>query len=242
MNKKENRGITLVALVITIIVLIILAGVSINAVMNGGLITNAKNARNEYDKAKVEEETTLTDYELMTHFSLNNSKYKCSYGVITGITTEKSQEGTTFVAELASNLVKELPEGYSLYEIDNTASTLEIIGEAINLTDEETILKTGMAIKKDGKIVANVVIFGDINGDGKIASIDRGKMSNYINTGTKSFPDHESFYIAMDVNHDGIIDSNDRDYLNDVIKYANSDNSTVIIQNVEAKKITETNQ
>ena len=55
MNK--NKGITLVALVITIIVLIILAGVSINAVQNGGIINNAKEARNEYNEEKAKEET-----------------------------------------------------------------------------------------------------------------------------------------------------------------------------------------
>ena len=233
MNKKENRGITLVALVITTIVLIILAGVSINAVINVDLITNSKNARNEYDKAKLEEETTLTDYELITHFSLNNSKYKCKYGFITGIE----------LGELASNLVKSLPEGYSLYEIDIAASTLEIVGEEISKTDEETILKTGMAIKKDGKIVANVVIFGDITGEGIVDASDRGYLHAFIesNRNSRIFPNHESFDIAADVNHDGIIDSNDRDYLHDVITPADPDNPTVIIQNVEAKKITQTN-
>ena len=49
------EGITLVALVITIIVLIILAGVSINSVMSDGLIGNAKEAQNEWNEAKAEE-------------------------------------------------------------------------------------------------------------------------------------------------------------------------------------------
>ena len=63
MNKKQNRGITLVALVITIIVLIILAGVSINAVMNGGLIQNAKDAKSDYEKSKVKEDRYLGKLE-----------------------------------------------------------------------------------------------------------------------------------------------------------------------------------
>ena len=53
------RGITLVALVITIIVLIILAAVSIKAVMNGGLIVNAKTAKEKWNTSKTEEETKL---------------------------------------------------------------------------------------------------------------------------------------------------------------------------------------
>ena len=43
LEKKSSKGITLVALVVTIIVLIILAGVSINLVLgDNGIITMAK--------------------------------------------------------------------------------------------------------------------------------------------------------------------------------------------------------
>ena len=44
-NMKKNKGITLVALVVTIVVLLILAGVSINLVLgNIGIIAKAKDA------------------------------------------------------------------------------------------------------------------------------------------------------------------------------------------------------
>ena len=63
-KKKKNSGITLIALVITIIVLIILAGVSINLVLgNNGIITRAREARNNYQKAAAEEETALKDLD-----------------------------------------------------------------------------------------------------------------------------------------------------------------------------------
>jgi len=61
--KKSNSGITLVALVITIIVLIILAGVSINAVFNDGLIGNAQKARDSFTKEKDAEELELAKLE-----------------------------------------------------------------------------------------------------------------------------------------------------------------------------------
>ena len=49
---KQEKGITLVALVITIIVLIILAGISITMVLGeGGLIDKAKNGGNDYKYA-----------------------------------------------------------------------------------------------------------------------------------------------------------------------------------------------
>lgn len=43
---KEQKGITLVALVITIIVMLILVGVSITVALNGGLFKNAGDAAN----------------------------------------------------------------------------------------------------------------------------------------------------------------------------------------------------
>ena len=48
---KEQKGITLVALVITIIVMLILVGVSITFALNGGLFTNAKDAANNTAEA-----------------------------------------------------------------------------------------------------------------------------------------------------------------------------------------------
>ena len=53
---KKERGITLVALIITIIVLLILAGVTIGQAATGtGLFTRAKNAANAYNDAAADE-------------------------------------------------------------------------------------------------------------------------------------------------------------------------------------------
>ena len=60
---KQNKGITLVALVITIIVLIILAAVSINAIINQGLIENAKTAADDYEEEAKREQSALAQLE-----------------------------------------------------------------------------------------------------------------------------------------------------------------------------------
>ena len=47
-NKRTQKGITLIALVVTIVVLLILAGVSLNAIFSeNGLINRAKDAQNK---------------------------------------------------------------------------------------------------------------------------------------------------------------------------------------------------
>ena len=48
---KGQKGITLVALVITIIVMLILVGVSVTVALNGGLFETAKEATNKTNTA-----------------------------------------------------------------------------------------------------------------------------------------------------------------------------------------------
>ena len=54
-GRRKQKGITLVALVVTIIVLIILAGVTLNIVLdNDGIINKAKQAVDDYENAQKE--------------------------------------------------------------------------------------------------------------------------------------------------------------------------------------------
>ena len=64
MEKREQKGITLIALVITIIVLIILAGVSITMLTGeNGIITQAKESKEKTEEAKGNEIKILGKYE-----------------------------------------------------------------------------------------------------------------------------------------------------------------------------------
>ena len=60
---KEQKGITLVALVITIIILLILAGISIATLgENNGLFTRAKEAKNNTLDAQNAENEAIDSY------------------------------------------------------------------------------------------------------------------------------------------------------------------------------------
>ena len=57
---KQEKGITLIALVVTIVVLLILAGVSISLVLNNnGVIGKAKDAKNSTEKGQAQDEVNL---------------------------------------------------------------------------------------------------------------------------------------------------------------------------------------
>ena len=64
MNKKltNRKGITLIALVVTIVVLLILAGVSISLILdNNGIIQKSKDAKREYGQARENEQADLNN-------------------------------------------------------------------------------------------------------------------------------------------------------------------------------------
>ena len=63
MLRKGNKGITLVALVITIIILLILAGISISALTNTGIFEKAKDAKEKSEVAEKQQSETLDGYE-----------------------------------------------------------------------------------------------------------------------------------------------------------------------------------
>jgi len=60
---KNSKGITLVALVITIIILLILAGISISALTNTGIFQKAKDAKQKSENAALDQNTKLDEYE-----------------------------------------------------------------------------------------------------------------------------------------------------------------------------------
>lgn len=62
---KQNKAITLIALIITIIVLLILSAVTINMVLgDNGLFNKAKTSVGKYENAQKNENNALSEYEV----------------------------------------------------------------------------------------------------------------------------------------------------------------------------------
>ncbi len=130
-----------------------------------------------------------SDIELEKYFRANNSKYKCRYGMVTGIDLK----------DTVNKLESALPKGY---EITKKYDESKSIDAYITEDKTELLIGTGMVIEKDGKEYARTVVFGDVNGDGKITAIDALSIKKCIESTYK----REKFIkAAMDVNHAGII-------------------------------------
>ena len=72
MLREKNKGITLVALVITIIILLILAGISISALTNTGIFGKAKEAKSASENAEEKQNDVLEEYQVQLNKYISN--------------------------------------------------------------------------------------------------------------------------------------------------------------------------
>ena len=122
MLKNKDKGITLIALVITIIILLILAGISISALTNQGLFKNAKTAQNATEKAEKEQGQRLNEYEDEINKYLNNANEDEKIGLITdNINKELSKTDNTELKDAKENKIV-VPAGF---KIVNGATTVD---------------------------------------------------------------------------------------------------------------------
>ena len=97
--KNNTKGITLVALVITIIILLILATISIQSLTNTGLFKNAQKAKDETQNAAENQAKLLNEYEdeLNKYISGNEKKLQAdgSWNTSKKVNSPQLMEGMT---------------------------------------------------------------------------------------------------------------------------------------------------
>ena len=95
---NKQKGITLIALIITIIVMLILVGVTVNVALNGGLFSKAEEAGTKTKIAQIQEALMLKKVEV---FADNNGKTPADYG----ITLDELDLPTELKTEYGSKLI-----------------------------------------------------------------------------------------------------------------------------------------
>ena len=145
---KNSKGITLVALVITIVILLILAGISISALTNTGIFQKAKDAKQKSEDASLDQNTKLDEYENEL------DKYLPEQGGEKLV--DKVNGGTIKVGDYISYT----PNGASTEDIlqelatysGNTDSTKNTTSTLTQEIDKEKGLKWRVLDVKDGKV------------------------------------------------------------------------------------------
>ncbi len=112
MKMQNNKGVTLIVLVITIIVLIVLAGVAIASLTGNNSITDkAQEAKTKSEEMQLNEETRIGEYE--TKISESTSK---------GAEEEKGVEGKLYIASDGAAVYFENGIAHILYRGSEMAS------------------------------------------------------------------------------------------------------------------------
>ncbi len=178
--KKEN-GITIVALSVTIIVLLILAGISIKLVLdNNGIIGNAQTAKNQYTEAEANAEQGIGELSNVLSSNLNHNrnngtntttntvnptptpeptKYTLTINAGVGTTTgSKNVQGTSGSTVTVSNPTP--PSGYTVTLNGNDG----VIGTSSTASFKTTYSFSRWNLSGGGSISGTTYTFGNSNG------------------------------------------------------------------------------
>jgi len=127
----KNRGITLISLVITIVILIILAGVAINTLVNNGIIDKAKTATQEYKNAQDYEETQIAKYsnDINNYVTGNRDYTSISYSTEEQDTGLKWINGDSIYQKtlVIASFGKVTANSWSTVYTDNFLSSINIL-------------------------------------------------------------------------------------------------------------------
>ena len=153
MLRNKDKGITLIALVITIIILLILAGISISALTNQGLFKNAKAAQNATEKAEKEQGQRLNEYEDEINKYLNNANEDEKIGLITdNINKELSKTDNTKLKDEKGNRIV-VPAGFKIVDGATTVDkgiVIEDVTETATKGSQFVWVPVGTITKADG--------------------------------------------------------------------------------------------
>lgn len=174
---EENRGITLISLVVTIVVLLILAGISISALFgDNGILNNSKEAKSKYNSAAIKEKLELAISEAQIDQYTNTEKpvnYENLIGY-NGILQEKVPEIANWVSDdilLCNDYYFQITKELKVKKVNFKAtykSIQEMQNDGNNLKEDDIV--STLSYYKNGnrsggatyKITANI---GDLKED-----------------------------------------------------------------------------
>ena len=170
--EKNNKGITLIALVVTIVVLLILAGITISLILNDdGIIAKAREAKNATETSVAEEQKKLSDLDKILDDSLGPPKADDDTpGSLDGDGTEDSPYRISSIEDLVT------------FSIMNNGGDENLEIDSFDFKDSYVILTRNLDFKSifsynDYKTTK----YGDLNKDGITDNIKTELIKNNEN-------------------------------------------------------------
>ena len=134
----SNSAITLIALIITIIVLLILAGVTLNMVMGeSGIFSKANNAKNKTEVAQYEEELRMCILELQTDTATNKETFgmeTIKNKLVEKVKELENTDDIEFTTEETKTKLEGTYKGYEFYVDDKYVAHIGEKATGIRLT------------------------------------------------------------------------------------------------------------
>ena len=210
MKKRRNLGITLIVLVITIVVLLILAGISLNLVLGeNGIVTKAKDAREQTIIGHEKEQINLAYSACKTRENFDD--------LVTASELEtemkKSNENVSVAAD-GDNLVITFEETKHQYNIGQDGSFSDIVdwsklGPGLYKTGTSEMIKSWQELIDDGEVTVKDGVLDtdrikiEEKGDLVISSSVNEIISFYKGCGGSSDYNVIGLYIPKSVNSIG---------------------------------------
>ena len=246
LNLKERNGITLIALVITIIMLLILAGVTI-ATLTGdkGILKKAGDAKTQTEQAKEDENLKIaiagsygTDGKLNLKDLKDNLKNQ-------GIDYDKNNTGFPLEVIVNGKKKKIDANGNIIESIQSLKTKGTVFKDTTTLEDtygNQVTIPKGFKIADDSATeVTGGIVIEDATYTNTIGSqfvwIPVGTGENAIKKANKETVDIALGRYSFTQNSDGTVTTSefsDRDYTEDTTANHNSDYKNAIANNIEA--------
>lgn len=178
-NQKNNTGITLIALIVTIIVLLILAGVSISLITgSNGILAKAENAVSATNEATIIEEVQLAISEGTMEYYLESEAGDLAQYLAEKFSPYEAGSGAK---------ISFLEDGNILYETKN--------GESISLEmDENGKVELIGKIGEDGRVkLERTVTYSANGGTGNVPSMQTVNYKDTVNVNFATVPTREGY-------------------------------------------------
>ena len=165
---RKNKGITLIVLIITIIVMLILAGVSISVVVNGGLFSGAKNSISKQKVTRADAEAlqiTVSAQTIQKAVGLTlkqavsnaakGTNFEGGYGETDGtpvnVDPNSPDEGPVDIKDTETGRIYEIDSEYNLTPVSGITVAFEPNGgTAARASTKVTVTNTGdTGVKSD---------------------------------------------------------------------------------------------
>ena len=177
-NKQmlKQKGITLVALVITIVILLILAGISIAQLTGNGLFKNAKLAKEKYENEQSREKSTLGDYEDTINQYINGSRVDSDKN-LGNIQLLLEATNTTYTTGTytTNNFSGTEGEEFSKYlRYDDTSNAYKILEDGWYFINISQVLSSSTTISGHLNFLYNDILMNDIS-----LYVDSNSSHNY---------------------------------------------------------------